>query len=78
MFYEESFFIAAFLACFPFHFLKQRKFLRIQDFSVKHTTLDEVFVGFAKSEEENGIKKDVKRLSEKRMSFEKKSELSYI
>ena len=52
------------------HILKQRKFLRIQDFSVKHTTLDEVFVGFAKSEEENGIKKDVKRLIENRMSFE--------
>ena len=29
--------------------LEQKKKLRIQDFSVKHTTLDEVFVGFAES-----------------------------
>jgi hypothetical protein len=31
--------------------LESKKTLRIQDFSVKHTTLDEVFVGFAKPTE---------------------------
>ena len=29
--------------------LEQKRSMKIQDFSVKHTTLDEVFVGFAKS-----------------------------
>ena len=41
--------------------LDQKRNLKIQDFSVKHTTLDEVFVGFAKpktaEEQENGLSK---------------------
>ena len=38
--------------------LESKKTLRIQDFSVKHTTLDEVFVGFAKPTEGEDYKEE--------------------
>ena len=41
--------------------LEQKRRLKIQDFSVKHTTLDEVFVGFAKSRPEDEEKNDTSK-----------------
>ena len=41
--------------------LEQKRCLKIQDFSVKHTTLDEVFVGFAKSKTEEDHKNDASK-----------------
>ena len=52
------------------HILGQKKALQIQDFSVKHTTLDEVFVGFAKSKEEVCMKKDINKIVGDEVPFE--------
>ena len=53
--------------------LEQKRRLRIQDFSVKHTTLDEVFVGFAKSKTEGETKTNVQSFREKKVFSKQKS-----
>jgi hypothetical protein len=53
--------------------LEQKRRLRIQDFSVKHTTLDEVFVGFAKSKTEEETTNKSQSLRDKKTFSKHKS-----